>query len=184
MSYTIAFKGLGSQSIHTNYSTILEHLLKDVVAHPHIKEDRYRALETRRHIKLLLCDVLRRQLLNEPAKIMAVRTIINVLQKAKQEDDSGYPVESIVCALSELAGLLQDLGSATFLELVSSLLISVQRLISTTGVPPRNFPTPGSTLSPGCTSCSLMGLEIFRTGYAISTGTDVGSLQGRPRPAP
>jgi hypothetical protein len=123
ISYTTVFKSLGPQSANTNYSIILEHLLDDVAAHPRIKDDRYRTLETRRHIKVLLCDVLRRQLLNEPAKIMALRTIINVLQKGKKEgnvsDTSSYFIEPAVCALNELAGLLQDLGSATSSELVS-----------------------------------------------------------------
>jgi hypothetical protein len=120
ISYTTAFKGLGAQFVHINYSVILDHILKDVGTHPLIKDDRYRALETRRHIKLLLCDVLRRQLLNEPAKIMALRTIINFLQNETKENDSegGYFVERTVCALSELAGLLQDLGSAIYLEQV------------------------------------------------------------------
>jgi hypothetical protein len=121
LSYTILFKALGAQFVSTNYLTILEHLLNDVAIHPLLGEDRFRTLETRSHVKYLLGDVLRRQLFNERAKLMTLRTIINVLvEKQNQEgvDPDMWPAEAIVSAVTEIAGIIQDMGSAISLEQV------------------------------------------------------------------
>lgn len=121
LSYAIVFKSLGSQFANAQYSTILEHLLGEVATHFLLGSDRYRSLEARRHISYLLGHVLRRQLLDEPAKMMAVRTIINSLEKTprgKGNEMEVWPLEVTVVALEELAGLQQDLGSAVSLEQV------------------------------------------------------------------
>lgn len=121
LSYAIVFKSLGSQFANAQYSTILEHLLNEVATHFLLGSDRYRSLEARRHISYLLGHVLRRQLLDEPAKMMAVRTIINSLEKTprgKGNEMEVWPLEVTVVALGELAGLQQDLGSAVSLEQV------------------------------------------------------------------
>jgi HEAT repeat-containing protein 5 len=121
LSYSIIFKTLGGHSASANYSAILDHLLTNVASHPLVGDDRFRALEARRHIDYLLGHVLRRQLLAEPAKMMAIRTIIDALQKKaarKSSDSDAWPVEATVAGLSEVAGLIQDLGSAVSLEQV------------------------------------------------------------------
>ena len=121
LSYSIIFKTLGGHSASANYSAILDHLLTNVASHPLVGDDRFRALEARRHIDYLLGHVLRRQLLTEPAKMMAIRTIIDALQKKparKSSDSDAWPIEATVAALSEVAGLIQDLGSAVSLEQV------------------------------------------------------------------
>jgi hypothetical protein len=121
LSYSIIFKTLGPHSASANYSAILDHLLTNVASHPLVGDDRFRALEARRHIDYLLGHVLRRQLLTEPAKMMAIRTIIDALQKKparKSGDSDAWPIEATVAALSEVAGLIQDLGSAVSLEQV------------------------------------------------------------------
>jgi len=121
LSYAIVFKSLGSQFAIAQYSTVLEHLLNEVATHPLLGSDRYRSLEARRHISYLLAHILRRQLLDELAKMMAVRTIINSLEKTprgKGNEMEAWPLEATVAALGELAGLQQDLGSAVSLEQV------------------------------------------------------------------
>jgi hypothetical protein len=63
--------------------------------------------------------------LNEPAKTMALRALIDVVQKGNtagignQQEAEALSVESTVSALNELAGLLQDLGSAISSEQVT-----------------------------------------------------------------
>ena len=121
LSYAIIFKTLGGPFANTNYTTILEHFLNDLATHPLLGNDRFRSLEARRHISYLLGQILRRQLLDEPAKMMAIRTIINILEKKPREkglETDAWPVEATVSAVSELAGLVQDLGSAVSLEQV------------------------------------------------------------------
>ena len=121
LSYAIVFKSLGPQFVSSHYSIILEHLLNDVATHPLLGNDRYRSLESRKHIDYLLGHVVRRQLLDEPAKTMAVRIITNTLEKkhrAKGNELDVWPVEATVTSMTELSGLLQDLGSAISLEQV------------------------------------------------------------------
>lgn len=123
LSYAIIFKALGGHFANTNYATILEHFLNDLATHPLLGNDRFRSLEARRHISYLLGRILRRQLLDEPAKMMAIRTIINILEKksrGKGLETDAWPIEATVSAVSELAGLVQDLGSAVSLEQVSA----------------------------------------------------------------
>ena len=53
--------------------------------------------------------------------MMAVRTIITILKKkphGKGLETDPWPVEATVSAVSELAGLVKDLGSAVSLEQV------------------------------------------------------------------
>jgi HEAT repeat-containing protein 5 len=121
LSYSITFKTIGAHSASANYFAILENLLTNVASHPLVGDDRFRALEARSHIDYLLRHILRRQLLTEPAKMMAIRTIIDTLQKkpsGKSGDSDAWPTEGTVAALSEVAGLIQDLGSAISLEQV------------------------------------------------------------------
>lgn len=124
LSYSIIFKTMGGHSASANYSAILNHLLSDVATHPLLGDERFRALEARRHIDYLLGHVLRRQLLTEPAKMMAIRTIMDTLQNksTKSGDSDAWPTEATIAALSEIAGLIQDLGSAVSLEQVQSPL--------------------------------------------------------------
>lgn len=125
LSYTYVLKSVGGQFTNVNYTTILEHLLNDLVNNPQVTGDRRRSLEARRHVNFLLCNVIRRQLLNEPEKIMALRAVMERLRKEStigkgnnQQEAELFSVEVTVSALNELAGLLQDLGSAVSAEQV------------------------------------------------------------------
>jgi hypothetical protein len=120
-SYIFIFKKLPSQLVRANYALILDHFLKEMSPHPLLSDGRYRTLETRRHINYLLGKVIRRQILDEPAKMAALRTIISVLQRkqpSKTGDRDPWPAEATIVALNEIGGLIQDLGSATSIEQV------------------------------------------------------------------
>lgn len=121
LAYAYVLKTLGPAFADANYSIVLEHFLKDIAIHPLVGDDRYRTLETRQHISYILGHVLRRQLLNEPAKMMAIRAIVKVLEKkqdGKGANADAWPPEATVSAVCELAELVQDLGSAISLEQV------------------------------------------------------------------
>jgi len=120
LSYSTIFKTMGGNSASVNYSIILNHLFSEIAAHPLVGDERFRALEARRHIDYLLGHVLRRQLLIEPAKMMAIRAITDTLQQKSTRggDTDAWPTDATVAALTEIAGLIQDLGSAVSLEQV------------------------------------------------------------------
>jgi len=123
LSYGIVLKALGATFANANYATIIQHLLTDIASHPLLGDDKHRALESRRHINYLLGHVVRRQLLDEPAKVMAIRVACEILGKkhsGKGSETEALPMEATVCVLTELAGLLQDLGSAIAVEKVRS----------------------------------------------------------------
>ena len=154
LSYAIILKTLGGPFTNANYIIILEHFLNDLAAHPLLGNDRFHTLEARRHISYLLGHIIRRQLLDEPAKIMAIRTIINVLDKKPHEKGSetdAWPVEATVSAVSELAGLVQDLGSVVSLEQV--LKIELDKQLTIVGTSSRNIQAYNPTsvrCYPGC----------------------------------
>jgi len=130
LSYAIIFKTLGAPFASANYSTIVQHLLHDIASHPLVGDDKYRTLESRRHIDYLLGHVLRRQMLNEPAMVRSIRVICETIYRkhdGKGNETDPWPIEATVSALTELAGLLQDVGSAIALEQVSSLNIALSQ---------------------------------------------------------
>jgi len=122
ITYTNVFKSMGISLVNSSYPTILEHILTDVATHPLVGVDRFRTLEARRHIHYLLGSIIRQQLLNEPGKVVALRTIVKLL--AKNQDVKGVetdplPAEAIVSALVEIAGFIEDLGSASSVDQVA-----------------------------------------------------------------
>jgi len=125
ITYAAIFKSMGASQVGAIYRTIVEHVLTDVAAHPLIGNDRFRAVEARRHIQFLLENVIRRQLLDEPGKLIALRTIIKMLSKApdtKGADADHWPIEATISALGEIAGIIQDLGSAVSVDQVIQLM--------------------------------------------------------------
>jgi len=119
MTYALLFKSAGTRVIEANYQIILEHLLNEFVPGLLLGDNRHRIYSGRKHIQFLLCNILRRQLLNEPAKLMALQTISQYLEKGNfktKENEAGpetLVVESALSALCEVAGILLDVGSAT-----------------------------------------------------------------------
>lgn len=120
-TYSIILKRLGAEFAKINYSIVLEHLLKQISIHPLVVTDRYRSIETRAHIQFLLGHVIRRQLLDEPGKMTAIRVLAQMLDQksdSKGNKADGMPIEATISAITELSGLVQDLGSAVSFEQV------------------------------------------------------------------
>ena len=136
-TYSIILKQLGSEFAKLNYPTILEHLLNEVSTHHLVVTDRYRLIESRGHIQFLLGHVIRRQLLDEPGKMAAIRVLAQLLDPKNPTKGSkvdGLSAEAAVAAITELCGLVQDLGSAVSLEQVIYTLAfyNVSRMFSAT----------------------------------------------------
>jgi HEAT repeat-containing protein 5 len=120
-THSIILKRLGPEFAKVNYSLVLEHLLNQISVHPLVATDRYRSIETRAHIQFLLGHVIRRQLLDEPGKMTAIRVLALELDQkndSKGKKAGGMPTEATISALTELSGLVQDLGSAVSFEQV------------------------------------------------------------------
>jgi hypothetical protein len=120
-TYSIILKKLGPEFAKINYSIVLEHLLNQISIHPLVVTDRYRSIETRAHIQFLLGHVIRRQLLDEPGKMTAIRVLAQVLDQkpdSKGHKSDGIPTEATISAITELSGFVQDLGSAVSFEQV------------------------------------------------------------------
>lgn len=120
-TYSIILKKLGAEFVKINYLAILEHLLSEVSSHPLVATDRYRLIEARVHVQFLLEHVIRRQLLDEPGKMIAIRVLVGLLDQknsTKGNGPDGLPSEAIVSAITELSGLVQDMGSAVSFEQV------------------------------------------------------------------
>jgi HEAT repeat-containing protein 5 len=124
-TYSVVLKTLGAEFIKFNYSIILEHLLTEVSPHPLVVTDRYRSIESRGHIQFLLGHVIRRQLLDERGKMTAVRVLADLLDQktpTKGSKADGLLAEATISAITELSGLVQDLGSAVSFEQVANPL--------------------------------------------------------------
>ena len=120
-TYSIILKRLGPEFVKINYSIVLEHLLNQVSIHPLVVTDRYRSIETRSHIQFLLGHVIRRRLLDEPGKMTAIRVLAQLLDQkndTKGNKADGISNDAAISAITELAGLVQDLGSAVSFEQV------------------------------------------------------------------
>jgi len=124
-TYSIVLKQLGPKFVKVSYSTILEHLLSEVSTHPLVVTDRYRLIQVRDHIQFLLGHVIRRQLLDEPGKMTAIRVLTRQLDPKNPTRGSkvdGLSTEATIAAITELCCLVQDLGSAVSLEQVIYIL--------------------------------------------------------------
>jgi hypothetical protein len=129
LTYAQIFKSAGSKIVDANYQIILRHLLSDLIAGVSQTESRYRSLSARKHVQFILCDVVRRQLLSEPAKTRALHTILEYLENpdSTKSSEPGHEqvMEPTISALCELSGILQDMGSATPTSQVSRSLFRV-----------------------------------------------------------
>ena len=113
--YTRVLKSLDERVIRSQYLVITDHLLVDLLSQPSITSNRYRLLTTRKYIRILLENVVGREILDEAGQQDAVRTLANDILKnyppviKERLEPSKY---SLTAALSALASLLRSLGSA------------------------------------------------------------------------
>jgi HEAT repeat-containing protein 5 len=114
--YTRVLKGLAGEVVETQYSKIMDHLLVDLLSHPNLIINRYRVLTTRKFVRVILEDVVGRQILGETGQLNAAKVLVNDVLKNYPQVIKERPEPSkhtLNGALSALSSLIGSLGSAT-----------------------------------------------------------------------
>lgn len=114
--YATLFADLGSNWVESNYATIINHLFTQVVDHPRSNSSRYEVLAVREAVGILLRDVIAIRSLSEQGQSTAVQELTNTWLKKWPALLPGQKAPSeaaLVVTLKEVAGLLQQLGTAS-----------------------------------------------------------------------
>ncbi|KAL0262688.1 hypothetical protein SLS55_001658 [Diplodia seriata] len=128
--YMKIMRGLPKSVIENKYADVARNLFNDVLSAPPIVNNRYRQLMTRRFVRLILEDVVGRQILGETAQLNAAKYLLNEILKDYPPALKERPEPSkqtLVGALTALTSLIRSLGSATnsIAELCRDALIGV-----------------------------------------------------------
>jgi hypothetical protein len=113
--YIKVLRGLGEGIIETNYPTISRHLFSYLLGYSAIIHNRYRLLITRKYVRIILEEVVGREILGESAQLSAAKFLVNEIlkdypQAIKERPEP--PKHVLTGALSALSSLMQSLGSA------------------------------------------------------------------------
>lgn len=114
--YSRIFKSLSERNVESMYMKIVDHLTTDVLSHPHITNNRYRLLSTRRFVQIILEDVIGQSILGESGQLDAAKALINDILKNYPQviKERAEPTKHVLIAtLSALASLIRTLGSAS-----------------------------------------------------------------------
>jgi hypothetical protein len=113
--YTRILKGVTGNTVERLYSKIVDHLLIDILSHPHLTVNRYKLLTTRKFVRIILEDVVGRQILGETGQLNAAKLLVNDILKNYPQVIKERPEPSkhtLNGTLSALASLVNSLGSA------------------------------------------------------------------------
>lgn len=113
--YIKVLRGLGEHTIETNYPAISRHLFAYLLGYATITNNRYRLLTTRKYVRLILEEVVGREILGESAQLNAAKFLVNEVLKDYPQAIKERPEptkHALTAALSALASLMQSLGSA------------------------------------------------------------------------
>ena len=113
--YTSLFLGLNPEIVESNYRSIVDNLLIDILNHPLVAQHRHRFLLTRGFVQELLAGVVCRLVLEEAAQVNAAKSLINDYIKnyprvIKEQNEPSKA--TLIGVLSVLASTIQSLGSA------------------------------------------------------------------------
>jgi hypothetical protein len=105
---------LGSSTVESNYSTIANHLLVNLLSSPGIAVNRFRLLTTRKYVRIILEEVIGSRLLGETGQLNAARVLINVIKNYPQvlKEQTEPSKHTLTGALHALACLIKALGNA------------------------------------------------------------------------
>lgn len=112
--YKRVLESLGERVVESNYSQIVTHFFVEIVTQQSIKNIRYRALMTRKFVRMLLQDVIH-GMMGESAQINAARFLINDVLKDYPQALPERPApskNSLITSLSALENLVGRLQSA------------------------------------------------------------------------
>lgn len=114
--YGKLLRRLGERVVASQYNKIADHLTLDILSHPHIINNRYRLLISRRFVQVILEDIIGRQILAEAGQMDAAKFLINETLKNYPQVIKERPQPSkytLVAAVSALTALIRTLGSAS-----------------------------------------------------------------------
>jgi len=139
--YAALFTKLGAGFCETNFSLIVSHLLSEVISSPRFINHnpnvaasvmRYERLLVRSLVSILLRDLVGVRMLSEQGQIAAIQELSNAYLKRWPAMLPGQVAPSssvLVCALREVAGLLQQLGNAPPpVQVISNLFGCTQKI--------------------------------------------------------
>lgn len=113
--YIKIVKGLPKGVIETKYGEIAKHLFLELLSAQTIANNRYRQLITRKFVRLVLEEVVGRQILGETGQLNAVRFLVNEILKDYPQTLKERPEPSkqvLTGTLTALTSLMKSLGSA------------------------------------------------------------------------
>jgi HEAT repeat-containing protein 5 len=113
--YIMTFRQLGEGVVENQYGNIARHLFNDILSHPAIANTRYRSLLTRQFIKIILEDVIGKEILGESAQLRAAKCLVSEILKDYPQTLKERPEPSkqaLIGALSTLSSLALSLGDA------------------------------------------------------------------------
>ncbi|KAI9509814.1 clathrin-coated vesicle protein [Russula earlei] len=113
--YAALFTTLGPTFVETNYGTIVQHLMSEVVDAPRNVATRYEVLFVRRLVGILLRDLIGVRMLSEQSQIAAIQELSKVYLKrwpALMPGSQAPGTHVLTTVLREVSGLLQQLGNA------------------------------------------------------------------------
>lgn len=114
--YATLFDLLGADWVESNYAILVDHLFTQIVDHPRSNNSRYEVLAVREVVGILLRNVIAIRSLSEQGQSSAVQELTNSWLKKWPALLPGQKAPSeavLVIVLKELAGLLQQLGTAS-----------------------------------------------------------------------
>ncbi|KAF9348960.1 hypothetical protein BGX34_002136 [Mortierella sp. NVP85] len=131
-TFAALFIMLGPSIVERHYSTILKHLLIELVSNAKNTVSRFDILTVREHVEYLLRGVIGARLLSESGQITSVRELVGSWLKtwpAVMPGDVEPSEYALICALNETSALLLDLGGAAS-SVQDILLSSLTNLVS------------------------------------------------------
>ncbi|KAI1002232.1 Pof6 interactor protein 1 [Podosphaera aphanis] len=114
--YTRIFKILGERKVEAVYMKIVDHFTVELLGHVNISCNRYRLLNARRFVQIILENVIGKSILGDAGQINAATNLINNVLKNYPQVIKERPEpekHALVAVLSVLASLIKCLGSAS-----------------------------------------------------------------------
>lgn len=113
--YTQVLSRLDAKVVEDQYNIVADHLISDLMNHPHVAYNRYRLLMTRKFVRIILEDTIGSKRLGESGQLRAAKYLVNdvlknfpqVIQERREPNK-----RALTAALSALSGLLTSLGTA------------------------------------------------------------------------
>ena len=115
-TYVEVMMRFGASIVESNYATISNHLLVNLLSSPVITANRFRLLTTRKYVRIILEEVIGQRLLRETGQLNAARMLVNDIIKDYPQVIKDNPEPSkhtLIGALHALSSLIKALGSAT-----------------------------------------------------------------------